>query len=42
LVARRAAALDLMDQRYDTEYRTKWAQLIDGEEAFVKQVLGAS
>jgi len=39
LIARRAAVLDLMDQRYDTEYRAKWTRLIDEEEAFVKKVL---
>jgi tetratricopeptide (TPR) repeat protein len=40
LVARRRALSDLMDQRYDPEYRAKWTALLDEEEKFVKSVLG--
>jgi hypothetical protein len=28
-----------MDQRYDPEYREKWARLVEEEEAFVKKAL---
>jgi tetratricopeptide (TPR) repeat protein len=38
LIARRRALVDLMDQRYDPEYRAKWARMVDEEEAFVKKV----
>jgi tetratricopeptide (TPR) repeat protein len=40
LVARRRALSDLMDQRYDPDYRAKWTTLLDEEEKFVKSVLG--
>jgi hypothetical protein len=39
LIARRRALSDLMDQRYDTEYRAKWTRMVEEEEAFVKKVL---
>lgn len=39
LVARRRAIAELMDQRYDPEYRAKWSGLVDEEENFVKRVL---
>jgi tetratricopeptide (TPR) repeat protein len=39
LVARRTALAELMDQRYDPEYREKWARLVEEEEAFVKKAL---
>jgi tetratricopeptide (TPR) repeat protein len=41
LVQRRRAALDSVDQRYDPDYRTKWARMVEEEEAFVKRVLSA-
>ena len=40
LIVRRRALVDLMDQRYDPEYRAKWARMVDEEEAFVKKVTG--
>jgi hypothetical protein len=40
LVARRRALADLMNQRYDTEYRAKWTRMVEEEEAFVKRVVG--
>ena len=40
LIVRRRALAELMDQRYDPEYRAKWTRLVDEEEAFVKRVLG--
>ena len=40
LIVRRRALVDLMDQRYDTDYRAKWTRMMDEEEAFVKKVLG--
>jgi tetratricopeptide (TPR) repeat protein len=39
LVARRAALAELMDQRYDPDYRARWTKMADEEEAFVKRVL---
>ena len=39
LVARRAALAELMDQRYDPQYREKWMRMLDEEEAFVKKAL---
>jgi hypothetical protein len=39
LVARRAALSELMDQRYDPEYREKWMRMVEEEEAFVKKTL---
>jgi len=39
LIARRRALADLMDQRYDPDYRAKWMRMVDDEEAFVKRVL---
>ena len=39
LVARRAALADLMDQRYDPDYRGRWTRLLEEEEAFVKKAL---
>jgi hypothetical protein len=40
LIARRRALSELMDQRYDPDYRAKWTRLLDDEEAFVKKVTG--
>jgi len=40
LIVRRRALVDLMDQRYDPEYRAKWARMVEEEEAFVKKVTG--
>jgi tetratricopeptide (TPR) repeat protein len=40
LIVRRRALAELMDQRYDPEYRAKWTRLVDEEEVFVKRVLG--
>ena len=40
LIARRRALSELMDQRYDPDYRAKWTRLLDEEEAFVKKVTG--
>jgi hypothetical protein len=40
LVARRRALSDMMNQRYDTEYRAKWTRMVEEEEAFVKRVVG--
>ncbi|MEX1044959.1 MAG: hypothetical protein WEC73_02415 [Chthoniobacterales bacterium] len=40
LIVRRRALIDLMDQRYDPEYRAQWTRMIDEEEAFVKKVTG--
>ena len=39
LVGRRTAMAELMDQRYDPEYRAKWTRLVEEEEAFVKNAL---
>lgn len=39
VVARRARLVELMDQRYDRNYRTKWIEMVEEEERFVKQVL---
>ena len=39
LVARRAAMADLMDHRYDPEYREKWMRMVEEDEAFVKKAL---
>lgn len=39
VVARRAALAELMDQRYDPDYRTQWMRMADEEEAFVKRLL---
>ena len=40
LIARRRALSDLMDQRYDPDYRAKWTRMLDEEEAFVKKATG--
>ena len=39
LVARRSALSELMDQRYDPEYREKWTRMVEDEEQFVKRIL---
>ncbi|MBE2180483.1 MAG: hypothetical protein IAE97_08430 [Chthoniobacterales bacterium] len=39
LVTRRAALSELMDQRYDPEYRAKWTRMVEDEEQFVKRIL---
>ena len=41
LIARRRALSEVMDQRYDPEYRARWTKMVEDEEAFVKSVLGA-
>lgn len=38
LVERREALAELMDQRYDPDYRVRWAKLADEEEAYAKRV----
>jgi len=39
LVTRRRALVDLMDQRYDPDYRANWTRMVEEEEAFVKKAL---
>ncbi|MFZ4483252.1 MAG: hypothetical protein ACOYOL_04635 [Chthoniobacterales bacterium] len=39
LVARRRRLSELMDQRYDPEYRARWVQLVEEDERLVQQVL---
>ena len=39
LVTRRRALIDLMDQRYDPDYRANWTRMVEEEEAFVKKAL---
>lgn len=38
LVERREALAELMDQRYDPDYRAHWTKLCDEEEAYAKRV----
>ncbi len=40
LIARRRALADLMDQRYDPDYRAKWSRLVEEDEKLVERVLG--
>jgi hypothetical protein len=40
LIARRRALSELMDQRYDPQYRDRWARLVEEDEAFVKKATG--
>jgi tetratricopeptide (TPR) repeat protein len=42
VVARRARLAEMMDQRYDPDYRAKWNRLLDDEEQFVKNVVGGA
>ena len=39
LITRRRALVDLMDQRYDPDYRANWTRMVEEEEAFVKKAL---
>jgi len=39
LIARRRALADLMDQRYDPDYRANWTRMVEEEEVFVKKAL---
>ena len=39
VVKRRARLAELMDQRYDPDYRAKWNRMLDDEEQFVKTAL---
>lgn len=39
LVARRANLADMMDQRYDPDYRAKWTRMVDEEETFVRKII---
>ena len=39
LITRRRALVDLMDQRYDPDYRANWTLMVEEEEAFVKKAL---
>jgi hypothetical protein len=39
VVARRERLAELMDQRYDPDYRARWNRLLDEEEQFVKNVV---
>lgn len=41
LVERRTKLADMMDQRYDTEYRAKWTKMVDDEEEFVRKIIEA-
>ncbi len=41
LVERRTRLADLMDQRYDPDYRAKWTRLLEEDEEFVRKAIAA-
>jgi tetratricopeptide (TPR) repeat protein len=42
LIKRRRAMAEIMDQRYDPDYRATWQRLVEEDEAFVRSVLGGA